>query len=787
MPSNHSSSANSIEADGRRADTGSTFSFVVSSVVHVQTCNVLQPRPQTYLARHCSSLEEHVDQMIGIHPPGDDGEVTPRHDNRRDGFTWDSRPEYEEQRSLRGNPLPPEQLGMRTPPPLEELLRKPTNEDADSAHNKRTFQTNTVDFQPRWDRSSNASTIRNSLARQDTARSSIAGFARGIARHVPNHEHQRRASRSESSTESHQEVKKDRRLSFLLPPSRKTTESHDAPPRKPSIVESVASDTATAPSVPSLSKSSLRDRRKVNLDLTLSNEIPDLPARSRPPVGQLSSITPSRPRSPKTPWIRNEPPNWQQYNASSHTAPILEEDYACEANMGGKAEAMGLFPGSDRIDSSNLPKFERSQMEIRDRRYITRPRNQRSRSGRSGTTESPNAQTPDGNWSRDDRNILQEQEARTRAELQQLGQGAQRNRSSRWRWARSMTRSSEDIPQPSFGESIGRRLSMRPFRRSGRIADESDRGKEKMQSTSSSRAWWIGKQPVAAPPYNAPIASKDLPLPPAFVPPGLNRVPTPPMFDANGEVKGKLADFFFDHGIGIAGKKSKASPGGYWDSDALLMSYLSSDMDLEEEEEEEGPEGPDPVTPNAAVRAFTVEGNPSYGTPGLVDAPGGYVDAKNMIHPQRPGVSKMSSDVREVWFRRQQDDAPDERQLTSAALREIDERRKFEWIVPEHLPNSPLCPLHAKYQGYSKGLCYSHGRRESNGSRSKASGEFEGRIYEAAKGEKQARKQTDEKGGRVECPIIHRGHRGWEVGKADALPKKPQEAKRRRMDSLSSP
>jgi hypothetical protein len=259
------------------------------------------------------------------------------------------------------------------------------------------------------------------------------------------------------------------------------------------------------------------------------------------------------------------------------------------------------------------------------------------------------------------------------------------------------------------------------------------------------------------------------------------------MFDSNGDVKGKLADFFFDQGTGIMGRRPKASPGGHWDSDALLMSYLSSDMNLDEEDEDEGPEGP--LTPNPAVRAFTVEGNPSYDTPGLVTAPGSYLDAKNVQPMQRPGGDPSSPDVQDVWFRIQRDETPEERQLTAAALRELDERRKFEWIVPEHLPNSPLCPLHAKYQGYSKGRCYWHGRRKSSGSRSRTSGEHEGGIYETAKRDKRRRRlaELQRSSSRVEYPTVRRGSRGWEVGSSGATAKQREAGRKRRLASLSSP
>lgn len=144
------------------------------------------------------------------------------------------------------------------------------------------------------------------------------------------------------------------------------------------------------------------------------------------------------------------------------------------------------------------------------------------------------------------------------------------------------------------------------------------------------------------------------------------------------------------------------------------MSYPSPDMILHESTEEEGPEGP--RSPDYVPHSFTVvDQNPAYGTPtpGLVTPPGGYMDAKRVYPSQHAG--QRTPDTPNMWFRVQHQIAVEESQLTANALREMEERRKFEWIVPEHLPSSPLCPLHDKYRGYSKGKCYWHKERKGKG------------------------------------------------------------------------
>ena len=43
----------------------------------------------------------------------------------------------------------------------------------------------------------------------------------------------------------------------------------------------------------------------------------------------------------------------------------------------------------------------------------------------------------------------------------------------------------------------------------------------------------------------------------------------------------------------------------------------------------------------------------------------------------------------------------------------IDEQRLFELNVPEHLPNSPLCPRNLKHRSGGKGVCVYHGRNKT--------------------------------------------------------------------------
>jgi hypothetical protein len=213
-------------------------------------------------------------------------------------------------------------------------------------------------------------------------------------------------------------------------------------------------------------------------------------------------------------------------------------------------------------------------------------------------------------------------------------------------------------------------------------------------------------------------AIANMAAPPTFLPPGLNRVPTPPMYDQAGEVKGHLEHFFFDVQGGYpTKKKAQDGPGGVWDSDALLMSLDRTGITPSESSDE--------GSPTRAASSYAP-------TPSPIDAPKGaatgYI-ALSPLFPQSPLVPTSLSPNEAprkhldsaTYFRvplRDSDDAsaspPDPEDMAP------EERAKLEWITPEHLDNSPLCPLHVKYRGPSMGFCVYHGKTQK--SRKRGSG-----------------------------------------------------------------
>jgi hypothetical protein len=517
-------------------------------------------------------------------------------------------------------------------------MRQTTNEDADTAHNARVSRVDFVDNNPHPAYFSTSPATHAPVARRDTRKSSIVGFARGLARHatdmrmfsppdvLPDHQELqgRQESESAGSMRSVLDDRRERKLSLILPPTGEEGLTERAMTTI-SVPEESGRQYSHRPVTPqSPSKGSLRERRKVNLDLSLPVDTCDLPAQSRAANGSLSSITPSCPRSPKTPFTRSESarlPQTSMFKAS----PIQEEDYIGHVTFAEGDDMFGMLPGNDVIGSSQSPKLEHSPTMLRNRGYRRRSRSKRSRSGRSVTSEEAMARTPDGSWSPCESTVFPAQQARTDAKLEQLSHVTRQGRPNRWRWARSTTRSSDGVPTHSSLEPSNRRFSVNPFKRSGRISDHADHARDGSDPPSPpSRFWWIGKQPAASTrPEHAISSTANLKSsPPAFVPAVLPRVATLPKLDVDGDVKGKLADFFFDHTAGLEGKRPKSSPGGYWDSDALLMSYTLPEVGVDEwkEEEEEGPEGP--TTPPFAPRGFTVQQNPECTTPGLVDAIG---------------------------------------------------------------------------------------------------------------------------------------------------------------------
>ncbi|KAF1926482.1 uncharacterized protein M421DRAFT_217445 [Didymella exigua CBS 183.55] len=771
-----------LTPSGSRVTTPYSYTTSTRDYLH-QPQITPQQQQASQSSRHYATLQEHADFIMRTEH-ADNDVVTPRQEGRRGSFAWGLRAAYDDEAPKHSrNPMMPQRSDNHTPPTMEELVRRNTHEDDDSSICRSSLvRSDTVFSRPSTTCSSTSGTDIDSITRSDTGKS-VGGLARSMTKKIPDIKphrpsigkaYQRMSVPKQGHPEdasSTQGCRNGRNLPFQLPSGLKMKSPVEGP-QQPSLVveESLACESPSKATSPdSKSKcSSLAARRQVKMDITLPVALPDL---SNPKDLQganpaiLSSIFPSRPRSPRTPCIRKAELDWFQATkiTGARTAPIIEDDEDVNAMDMIILNDAGVELGIESALPSVTPRiatlaFVRPPQKIRDRCYISRPTRKRSKSGGPSTSDSDFGNTPDGHWTPEVREGMSEQEVYTQKELVQLAKTSKIARTRRWPWNTSKVSGSDEQARLKDDHRDNRKsTSVNIFKRSSRFPEKDITEREKKEKKSS-KEWntpWKRDKPVNKPPL--PSASlANMPVPPAFVPPGCDKVQTSPKFDPAGEVKGKLADFFFESNGFNARRKPNSSPGGHWDSNAVLMS-MHTDMGLSNtEDDEEGPEGRPPD-------AFHF--GPVNDTTGPMTSPGLYTGPDGYLAVKTPGIGPSKtpgSPGQDSWFRMHfGEQTPDVETLTAVALKEAEERRKFEWLVPEHLPNSPLCPLHVKYVGPSKGLCYWHGRK-SNGW-----GVEPGRNY------------FDDPVRIVEGSSVR-----WNFGR-QASPKK--EKRKRRLQSLSSP
>ncbi|KAL8897396.1 MAG: hypothetical protein Q9207_007238 [Kuettlingeria erythrocarpa] len=184
-------------------------------------------------------------------------------------------------------------------------------------------------------------------------------------------------------------------------------------------------------------------------------------------------------------------------------------------------------------------------------------------------------------------------------------------------------------------------------------------------SSSSVRRVMFGKAPVSTPDANAMYIGSDSQSyfrveltetnAPAYLPSEARRIGTPPL---PGE-KSKLRGFFFDYNAPLLSTMQRSE--GSW--------------------------------PHAPMNKTPLPHRP----PGLNSAEQGSTTTPRSVGSRTP------RDVMDVdWFR-----------IEMAIDEAKHEREAFELNVPEHLPNSPLCPKHPKHKSGGKGVCVYHGRNKT--------------------------------------------------------------------------
>ncbi|KAI4178340.1 MAG: hypothetical protein LQ346_007483 [Caloplaca aetnensis] len=182
-------------------------------------------------------------------------------------------------------------------------------------------------------------------------------------------------------------------------------------------------------------------------------------------------------------------------------------------------------------------------------------------------------------------------------------------------------------------------------------------------SSSSVRRVMFGKAPVSTPDVEAMYIGSDSQSyfrvelteanAPTYLPSEARRIGTPPL---PGE-KSKLRGFFFDYNAPLSTMERSE---GSWPHAPMNKAPL--------------PHRPQGLNP------------PNQGP----------------TTPRSPG-GRTPRDVMDVdWFR-----------IEVAIDEAKHEREPFELNVPEHLPNSPLCPKHPKHKSGGKGVCVYHGRHKT--------------------------------------------------------------------------
>ncbi|KAF1995441.1 hypothetical protein P154DRAFT_526361 [Amniculicola lignicola CBS 123094] len=600
-----------------------------------------------------ASLREHADHMRAGSPGESGGGRTGGANVRREGFTWDVP-------SSQGRDAPrrPSTSPMYQPHP------DPRQMAASWANTERPND---------LERSATSPSIGEAVTRTNTTRSSISSVAIGARRRMQDlsmfGQLKAKPDRGEVSPsperpkESYRKINKVRRMStFKLSSVTRKQSMGDEEANRVQLQDGSKSQNQVHP------KGNLKDRRNIGqinaLKLTLPMELPNLPPRQRSPIAPINmrDIAPPRPRSPKTPWIRETPPAWLSPTNANAPPTIFERTPESEIATSG-IPTLSVVPATELPSSSQPSRHTKARKGCHERNRSSQP---------SSPIDFLAQKSPNPHASED---------------LKQLGK-----RSRRWRWsghANSNELDSPDsTPQQFADHSSFPRLRNMFKRDSGTSSPSSPKKSRRRQSL----------QLLGTP---GPLAN--MAAPPIFIPPGLHRVPTPPL---HSKVKEQLGQFFLDF---QGEKRARPSPnamtgGGIWDSDAVLMSMASNITPTSSSGDEEPPPGP----------LFNITSHPRDGdlkldipvTPGEGYA---YPPLPPILTPTFP-TSPMWNAYQDSWFRvRIKDKIQEEQELDSMLKMQAEERAKFEWLVPEHLPNSPLCPLHAKYQGPSKGFCAWHG------------------------------------------------------------------------------
>ncbi|OCK81894.1 hypothetical protein K432DRAFT_3948 [Lepidopterella palustris CBS 459.81] len=688
----------SAETDnaGTKSTRGKEYNFLNTAFEH---------------SRHWSSLQQHANQSQAAVLPSELS--TPRPKLRREGFAW------EEDIIIVAKEL----AGLdqiREPSPLDPHEKFDLSDEAPRASIS----------EPPWRASarskklSSEESLTSRQSRKGTGRSSISSMARGILKGLPDTRMfnlQADQSTANGPNDDGQLLRPSvlrTRTSFEIPGVKK-----DQAPMKSEVDQPERASSKKVKSHSSLlAGGGIKERRKVNehshtLKIPMPFRMPDLPARSRspfPPPGPLTALPSTR--SPKTQYINGIPQSvftptlaLPTPQGTPPTTRHQNEDQL--GNSQGKArdsdtpeispltEKPGERPGHFRSPSSKSI----IQRAIGARGESS---NARSRTDLPGTPEASRATTPDSIQSK------------------RLNKHWPWNYSETGTTGSAINTSSRDKPREPRG-SPGN-IFKKPFRSNKRCAMDSPilGPKKKRTSISNASAADHGRNPSLVSTTSGlghttkkrlrsifsksdkhihsprvtdfPLMSADTRSSFAFQPPEMNRIQTPQMYTTptyatptyatptytpsiytppmhtlpihtppifNTEGSQEIGAFFDYQRTG------GGTPGGVWDSDALLMSQAQIDPSSSDSE---SPQAPDFTAPPPSS-APTIPSEQDWFRVKLAPVDNDY-ECRNSVHDFA--------------------------------------REMFEWDLPEHLPGSPLCPLNPKHKSGGKGICVYHGRKK---------------------------------------------------------------------------
>ncbi|CAI6337468.1 unnamed protein product [Periconia digitata] len=452
------------------------------------------------------------------------------------------------------------------------------------------------------------------------------------------------------------------------------TPNIDLPRSKQKHANAPSGKAGAKPNIP------IQDRRQQSTKLRIPLDMPQLPSRSRPPVTE-----PVLPRSPaNSPLPVSYTKSWQESGVANAPSTIFEHG----------DDAQGLVPlaGVEMLAKPASPQADTHDKQPHRNRSLARIRFSRTRSsGTRTSTESSHAVSSD-QYSQP--NTQGSRPPRTKDNLQDSSKHGyslhRRWSGTHWPMHGGFASTTPSPKEPPF--LINRFLKPKHSESPVQSPEQNVESPKHKSYWRRKQSFFVRSEYTSSPPFSAPAA-----IHPAIATPK----PGP-----GGEVKGQLADFFFVDVQENSGARprapnaSKPPPISVWDSDALLMPLPS--MTPPSTEEEESPmDSPIAEKPDFETRITTPK------------------DEVHSPYPENPFPLSPEANALENWFRVPNPAGEEKRDENE--MKRAEETQRLEWITPEHLPSSPLCPLHEKYIGEGKGFCVYHGRADGASPQTEAS------------------------------------------------------------------